>query len=195
MLSQSRLSSLSEVRRTLQRSVSFCCGLLLILAALTKVADLPLFARAMVRLVSGSDSSAQLPLWGLWFSVGVFAVEATVGIALVLRPYCSPGRCLAALVFGTFALIHAARLVPPPTSACGCFGLLQAAVFLRPFASPSSALLTNLFLAAALLVPLVPFDLRGRSISSMFEEEWAWLYGSLCLVGSLLAHHQHAAGR
>lgn len=73
------------------------------------------------------------------------------GCLLLAQPGDRPTRRLAAGLFLVFAAVQASRVVTVSANPCGCFGLLQGAAFMRPFATPQSALLTNLVLAAGLL--------------------------------------------
>jgi hypothetical protein len=118
-------------------------GLVLILAGLAKVNNLQLFSKSVVEL---------LPIvgGGFYFAVAVFAAEMACGCLLLAHPGDKVARRLALALFLVFAAVQAVRVTSHTENPCGCFGLLQGALLLRPFATPKAALLTNLSLASAL---------------------------------------------
>lgn len=84
-------------------------------------------------------------------STAVFSAEMTAGCLLLAFPGDRMARRLGAMLFLVFALVQLQRLLTDVSNPCGCFGLMQGAAFLRPFAEPGPALSSNLLLAAVLL--------------------------------------------
>lgn len=86
MLSRIHAHWASEPYKTFQHAIAACAALLLIFAALVKIGNLPLFARAVVGIVEGRTITAAAPQWALVIAASTFALEISVGIALLLAP-------------------------------------------------------------------------------------------------------------
>lgn len=193
MLSRIHAHWASEPYKTFQHAIAACAALLLIFAALVKVGNLPLFARAVVGIVEGRTITVATPQWALVIAASTFALEISVGIALLLAPSESSVRSLGALLFVAFAGVQFRRLGMDSGTPCGCFGMLQGAVFLKPFSTPLSALSANLGIAGGLASIFFPLGRRHAVVPAKSESlaTLCWLVGAFFALGFVLARYQH----
>lgn len=193
MLSRLHAHWASEPYKTLQHAVAVCVALILIFAALVKVGNLPLFARAVASLIEGQSVGGAAPPLSLTIAAVVFAMEISIGIALLLAPSEHRVRCLGAFLFVAFAAVQFRLLGMESGTPCGCFVMLQGAVFLEPFSTPHLAIQTNLVIAsglASIFVPIGGSEPRVEANSKSWEG-LSWLAGAFLAVGIILGRYQN----
>lgn len=182
----------SEPYRSVQHAIAVCVALLLLFAALVKVGNLPLFARAVLSFIEGRTYGDAIPIWSLAIAASVFAIEMSVGISLLIAPL---KRCLRLIGIFIFVVFAAAqfRLAGMETgSPCGCFGMFQGAMFLKPFSTPPLAAQTNLIIAGTLASLFLPFggdETKGTTYANSIGALY-WMTGAFLAVGFVLGRYQ-----
>ncbi len=192
MLSRLHAHWASEPYKTFQHAVAVCVALILIFAALVKVGNLPLFARAVASLIEGQSVGGAAPPLSLTIAAVVFAIEISIGIALLLAPSESRVRWLGTFLFVAFAAAQFRLLGMESGTPCGCFGVFQGAAFLEPFSTPHLAIQTNLVIASGLASIFIPLGGREARVEANARswERLCWLAGAFFAVGLTLGRYQ-----